>query len=237
MNIKISKEEIRDVIRRVLTYYMRKPKLDRAVGKTLFLVPKIPVELGKSLSELELYGELDTIEIFMEEKNTDETASDITGNRFFCQENKEDVRHVTSSLGSYRKLEVYAPSINFLKKIKEGVEDELFIRITLFFLMTGKPVIFREPYDSKSLPDGKFGKAMRDLMEDMWDMGISFAGLTPGLGELADIVEEEKPDVVTEEMVEKYYSMGYRQIPAAKHAVVTPLAREKAKELDIQILV
>ena len=144
---------------------------------------------------------------------------------------------MTSSLGSYRKLEVYAPSINFLKKIKEGVEDELFIRITLFFLMTGKPVIFREPYDSKSLPDGKFGKAMRDLMEDMWDMGISFAGLTPGLGELADIVEEEKPDVVTEEMVEKYYSMGYRQIPAAKHAVVTPLAREKAKELDIQILV
>ena len=52
-----------------------------------------------------------------------------------------------------------------------------------------------------------------------------------------NIVEEEKPDVVTEEMVEKYYSMGYRQIPAAKHAVVTPLAREKAKELDIQILV
>ena len=68
-------------------------------------------------------------------------------------------------------------------------------------------------------------------------MGISFAGLNPGLGELADIVEEEKPDVVTEEMVDKYYSMGYRQIPAAKHAVVTPLAREKAKELDIQILV
>ncbi len=237
MNIKISKEEIRNVIRRVLIYYMRKPKLNQAAGKTLFLVPKIPVELGKSLSELELFGELDTIEIFMEEKNTDETASDIAGNRFLYQENKEDIRHVTSSLGSYRGLEVYAPSINFLKKIKEGVEDELFIRITLFFLMTGKPVIFREPYDSKSLPDGKFGKAMRDLMEDMWDMGISFAGLNPGLGELADIVEEEKPDVVTEEMVDKYYSMGYRQIPAAKHAVVTPLAREKAKELDIQILV
>ena len=237
MNIKISKEEIRNVIRRVLIYYMRKPKLNQAAGKTLFLVPKIPVELGKSLSELELFGELDTIEIFMEEKNTDETASDIAWNRFLYQENKEYIRHVTSSLGSYRGLEVYAPSINFLKKIKEGVEDELFIRITLFFLMTGKPVIFREPYDSKSLPDGKFGKAMRDLMEDMWDMGISFAGLNPGLGELADIVEEEKPDVVTEEMVDKYYSMGYRQIPAAKHAVVTPLAREKAKELDIQILV
>ena len=58
MEGRFSKKEIGDVVRRVLTYYLRKREEQINEKKVLFLIPSFPVGLQESLQEYELYGEL-----------------------------------------------------------------------------------------------------------------------------------------------------------------------------------
>ncbi len=234
MGIKVSKEEIGNVVRRVLTYYMRKRTVSQAADQTLFLVPEFPIGLTDVLAEYELYGELETVAFFLDTK--DAQTTEVPGNRIYYRDRKEDVNYIMNSLSMFGKLEIYAPSFDFLRELKEGKEGNIFVRIAVYFLMTGKPAVVRLPYSMETVPDGKFGKKIRDLMEDLWDMGISFAGLVPGFEEFAKLPDEAKVDLVTEKVVEQYHESGYRQIHAASGALVTPLARERAKELNIQII-
>ena len=48
--------------------------------------------------------------------------------------------------------------------------------------------------------------------------------------------EEKKEELITESVIEAYHFRGYHQIYAVEAAVITPLAIERAKELNIQII-
>ncbi len=232
--MKISREEISTLVQRVLTYYIRRKKREEEAGRILFLIPEYPIGLSDVIGEYELYGELGILDLFLEQKSMD--FANASGVRIFCKERKEDVGHILSSLTQYQKLEIYAPSLDFLRMLKNGEEHSLFIRIALYFLMTGKEVIVRLPYAADTVPEGRFGKSVKDLLHDLWDMGISFAGLNPGFGEMVSLKEQKTADFITQSSVDKLYMQGCRQIYAARNAVVTPLALERAKELNIQII-
>lgn len=94
----------------------------------------------------------------------------------------------------------------------------------------------RLPYVTGVLPEGRFGKSVKDMLCHLWDMRVSFAGLTPEFGEMVSMKEQQQADFITESRVEEFYARGCRQIHAARNAVVTPLALERAKELNIQII-
>lgn len=232
--MKISRDEINALVRRVLTYYIWRKKREEDTGRILLLIPEYPIGLAEMISEYDLYGKLDILDLFYEQQSTD--IPDVKGVRMFCMEQKKDIGYILSSLTQYQKLEIYTPSLDFLRMLKDGEESRLFIRIALYFLMTGKEVIIRLPYVSDAVPEGRFGKSVKDLLRDMWDMGISFADLSPKFGELVLLQEHQMADFITESSVEQAYAMGCRQIHAVKNAVITPLAVERAKELSIQII-
>ena len=81
MGTKFSKSEIGEVIRRVITYYLRKRELGLERRKELFLIPKFPAGLQELLAEFELYGELESVDFLLEEEGLE--ALDITGCRMF----------------------------------------------------------------------------------------------------------------------------------------------------------
>lgn len=234
MEAKFSKDEIREVIRRVITYYLRRRELQLERRKELFLVPRFPAGLQELIAEFELYGELETVDFFLEEEGLE--ALDITGCRMYYMSDKRDVSYILNGLCAYERLELYDPSLDFLRAVKEGKEQDIAAKITIYFLMSGKTVIARLPYDMAALSAGAFGRAARELKEDLGDMGMLFLDLKPGLREFLPAGAGGNLTLVTEEAVEQAYEGGRRLICAAKGAVITPLAAEKAKERGIQII-
>lgn len=232
MGVKFSKSEINEVIRRVITYYLRKKELHIERGKELILIPRYPVGLQRMLSEFELYGELDSVDFLSE--GTDTYVSNITGCRMYYTSDEGDVSYVLNGLSAYEKLEIYDPSLDLLRALKDGRENDIFVKITIHFLMSGRPVIARMPYDINRSSEGAFGKGIRDLREELWDMGLVFSDLN--LDPSDGVRIEKKLDFVAEEDIENYYKNGESVVYADKTAVITPLAMEKAKELNVSII-
>lgn len=232
MKAKFSKDEIREVIRRVLTYYLRRREFQSERRKRLFLIPRFPAGLQELLAELELYGELETVDFFLEERAE---AVDITGCRMFYLFDAGDVSYILNGLPAYERLELYDPSLEFLRAVREGKERELAVKITLYFLLSKKPVMARLPYELASVSGGVFGRMTKELKEDLGDMGMIFLDLKPETGELFPSGTEGSLTLVTEEAVRQAHERGERLIFAAEGAVITPLAAEKAKECGISI--
>lgn len=230
--MKISKEEISSIIHRVLLYYMKKKDMAEDSDKILFMVPGYPIAPEELVAEYELYDELKRIEFFLEEACPAICASGTAG--VLYKSNREDVRKVFGTIKTYERLEIYAPSVDFLRNLREGKEEDIFVKAALCFLMMKKTVKVRLPYAPRELPDGRFAKRIRDLASDLWDMGVSFAGLVPGF-EVLGAEASETDSLITEELVETYYERGYRELTVREGAVVTPLALERAKELNIHI--
>lgn len=232
MKAKFSKDEIKEVVRRVLTYYLRRRELQPERRKRLFLIPRFPVGLQELLAELELYGELETVDFFLEERTE---AVDITGCRIFYLSDAGDVSYILNGLPAYERLELYDPSLEFLRAVREGKERDLMVKITLCFLLSKKPVMARLPYELAALSGGTFGRRTKELKEDLGDMGMIFLDLKPETGEFLPAGMEGSLTLVTEEAVRQAHERGERLIFAAGGAVITPLAAEKAKECGISI--
>lgn len=234
MGAKFSKNEISEVIRRVLTYYLHKRENPTDRKKALFLVPKFPAGLRETISEYELYGELESIDFFVEDTESEELKS--FGCKTYYVSDAKDVSNILNCLSTYKKLEIYDPSLDFLRDLKEGKERNIFIKIAIFFLMSGKPVVVRLPYDMNGIFQGAFGRATKDLKEDLRDMGIHFSGLKTDFAERLGESAGQKLDFISEEIIDQCHERGEKLIYASINAVVTPLAVERAKELDVGII-
>lgn len=234
MGAKFSKNEISEVIRRVLTYYLKKRENPTDREKVLLLIPRFPVGLQETISEYELYGELESIDFFVEDTESEELKS--SGYKAYYVSVAKDITAILNGLPTYKKLEIYDPSLDFLRDLKEGKERNIFIKIAIFFLMSGKPVVVRLPYDMNGIPQGAFGRATKDLKEDLRDMGIHFSGLKTDFAERLRESAGQKLDFISEKTVNQCYERGEKLIYASVDAVVTPLAVERAKELDVSII-
>ena len=228
MEGRFSNKEIGDVVRRVLTYYLRKREEKINEKKVLFLIPSFPVVLQESMREYELYGELHSVD-FLTEDEAVEIFRDWDC-KMYRASDKKDIAVILGHLQSYERLEIYDPPLEFLRDLRNGKESRLFIKIAIYFLMSEKPVVVRMPYEMHSVSKGAFGKELNDLKNDLHDMGITFSDLK--VNPIANL----KLDLVTEEIVEQYYKRGEKIICAEKDAIVTPLAKEKAKERNISII-
>ncbi|MGI6020747.1 MAG: hypothetical protein ACOX71_04635 [Lachnospiraceae bacterium] len=230
----ISKEELGTIVKRVLLYCLRKKSMQLDYGRMLFLVPEYPIGLKEVISEFELYGEESRIDFLFEREFPEIT--DMKCGRTFLKENEKDMAFIFSGLLEYEEVEIYAPSIDFLRQIRDGHEEDLMVRIALCFLMNGKNVVVRLPYRVEKLPAGKFSKVIKDLMEDLWDMGVTFSDLMPSLGSEAEMKTGIATGLITEEVIEEYHRRGIQKIKLMPGSIVTPLGVERAKDNNMQLV-
>ena len=230
----ISKEELGTIVKRVVLYCLRRKAMQEEQGRVLFMVPEYPVGLKKVIAEYQLYGEDDRVDFLFDHKFPE--IAEMKCGRSFYKDNEKDVSFVFSELLEYEEIEVYAPSIDFLRQIKEGHEENLMVRIALYFLMNGNNVTVRLPYRAENLPGGRFTKAMKDLLDDLWDMGITFSELMPGFGSEAEIKTGIATGLITEEVIEEYHRRGIERIKILPGCIVTPLGAERAKDHNMQLV-
>ena len=229
-----TKEEIANVVRRVVVYFLRQKEMRGVANSVLFVVPEYPISLLENLSEFELYGQADKLDFLTADEYRE--VRNIAKGRVFVAKNAEDMKTVFSLLTSYKDMEIYSPTLDFLRAIRDGHEENLMVRAALYFLMSGRNVTARLPYRLEKLPDGRFSKTIKDLMDDLWEMGVSFADLKPSF----DTDENGKTGLVTglvtEKIVEEYHRRGFNTIKTDNDTIVTPLAQEQAKLLGVQLI-
>lgn len=234
MIMKISKEELKEVVRRVLTYYICRKECAESGERILFIVPLYPVGLSEMLLEYGLYGKMENIDFVLEESYL--MIPELKGGRVFCGDDRKDIQYVFRALMHYQRLELYSPSLEFLRAVKEGRDENILVRIVLCSLLMKKPVTVRQPYQPGELPEGRFGKAVKDMQSDLWDMGVSFAGLHMGIEHADNMCFEKEYGLITEYAVEKAFKEGIGELDISKSSVITPLGMERAKELGIHII-
>ena len=228
-----TKEEISTIVRRVVTYFVNKRRSREAAKRILFIVPEYPLSLAESLSEYALYGELDKYDFLLSD-DFEEVAKLAKGS-IYHKDNPAEMKELLSVISRYQEAEIYSPSLDFLRDIKDGHEENMLVRVTLYFIMTEKNVVVRLPYRLEKLPDGRFSKTIKDLMDDLWEMGLSFADLKPTFesdesGRIGLVT-----GLVTEQIVEEYYRRGFRSIKTDSNTVITPLAAETAKAMGVKL--
>lgn len=228
--MKISKEEVKEIVRRVLTYYICRKE---CAERILFIVPLYPVGLSEMLLEYRLYGESENMDFVLEESSL--MLPELKKGRVFFGDEKKDMQYIFRSIMYYKRLELYSPSLGFLNAVREGRDQNILVRIVLCSLLMRKPVIVRQPYQSGELPEGRFGKIVRDMQSDLWDMGVSFAGLHMDTNYAGNICSEGH-GLITEEAVEKAFKEGIGELDISRSSVITPLGTERAKELGIHII-
>lgn len=223
----LSKEELNAIVRWVVTYYLERKKASGAGRKNLIIIPRDSIGTGRYIEECELSGKLKHSHILADSPL--EKAEDMCP--VSCKGNAREVDTLLEQMDMFDSLELYCPSINLIKSVVSGDEGDLFSKITIYFLLNGKRVLFYLPYDFSKLPDGGFSLTLKRLLSDATDMGATLTGLYSGHCDPA--VEDMR--VVTEDMVQRMFENGTRSIEASKGTIVTPLAADKAKELGVAI--
>lgn len=230
--MKFNKEDLALVVKKVLTYYLGRQNTRNPNGRSLAIISEFPIGFDGFFSEFELSGETATTDFFTAAPQLTYPA----GAGVFTKGNKTEELNLLNRLATYEKLDILTPSLSFLRALRDGDESDVFARVTLWFLMTDRQVMARVPYGLGDLPSGTFGKQVRTLLDDLSDMGITFAGLTPGFEEMLKQLDGYETDkLISEETVRQYAKVGVKQITAPKGTVITPLARETAKEIGVAI--
>lgn len=228
----ISREEINEVVRRVLAYYMQKKNMSDK-KRSLYLIPSCPVGLEETLTEYDLYGITEDMDFVTAEEFLSPVLHEKT---VFHKNDRIQMQHVFRNLTKYHRLEIHCPTLDFLRAVRDGREEDVFVRITLYFLMSYKTVVIRQPYGERELPGGRFSKMAEELRSDLWDMGVTFTNLKVSLGSVSGQLAETEGGLITEKIVSNSYKKGLRELFTARNTVITPLAQERANELGVRIV-
>lgn len=223
----ISKEELKTIVRQVVNYYLERKKAYGDGRKNLIIIPRDSIGAGRFIEEYELSGRLKSSYILAD--SPIEKAEPLC--HVCYMGNTKEVDMLLEHMDMFESLELYCPSINLIKSVVSGDEENLFSKIVIYFLLNGKRVIFYLPYDFSKLPDGAFSLTLKRLLSDVTDMGASLTDLHAVHSGQA----VEDMGIVTEDMVLKMFENGTRSIEASKGTIVTPLAKDKAKELGVAI--
>ena len=132
---------------------------------------------------------------------------------------------IMNELGMFTELVVYTPSAAFYRRLCEHSDSCFFADITLRMLNSGRGVRVVTGLVRQSL-----GKKLEECMGQITGMGATLIfkdAPHKGNGEVLDLV--------TAKEVTSCFSRGQKEIVAGRAAVITPLARDEAKEKGIKI--
>lgn len=144
----------------------------------------------------------------------------------------EDKDYVMDLLAGAANIVLVTPKLSMLYKLAEG-DDEGFVEQSFLRpLLWGRNVTILLDFDIPRFQRATFFAKVVDAIDILVKMGVRVEAYKPSRDGL-DIVEAKT--LVTEADVLDAYHDGSKRIVCDKDALITPLARDKAAELDVKI--
>ncbi|MED3551909.1 hypothetical protein [Cytobacillus praedii] len=138
---------------------------------------------------------------------------------------------------------ILIPNLSFsmVADILSFNEQRTFVRLILTALITGKTVIAlktgADPYHPvlriKGMNKGSNGlkRKLYNQMMQLKDMGIKLIDENEKLS-----IQKVKKTVINEETIRYFHQQNIKSFAISKEVIITPLARDKAKELNITLM-
>ena len=199
--------------------------LDCGGSKTVVLIPGYVPAPTKALASLnERYGK-DLVLLFL-----DEPVFEAEGARCCRVVWPEQKGEFVEALVCAERAVLLAPGVGFLKRLANGQEEDGAGEVFLRRILWGKPVDVLLDFDPPKFRRGTYFAQIAEAVDGLTSMGVGVFAYSPCENQTADA-----RSLVTERDVIDAKQSGKKTILCVPEAIVTPLAVDTAKELQINI--
>jgi hypothetical protein len=199
--------------------------LDGGEHKTVVLIPDYVPVPKKALASLgERYGE-DFVLLFL-----DDTVFEADGVRRCRVAWPEQKGELVELLVRAEHAVLLSPGVSLLKRLANGQEEDGAGEILLRRVLWGKPVDVLLDFDPPKFRRGTYFAQIAEAVDNLVSMGVGVFAYSPCESQTANACS-----LVTERDVIDAKQSGQKTILCVPEAIVTPLAADTAKELQINI--
>ncbi len=218
-------ELVRSIVDNVLNRIEReKPRDEHVVGTLALFTTYVPSPKTANEKLVALYGE--DIECAL----TEEADFEPFGFESMRIEDKGDEKLLLQKAASKGRIVLVTPKINLLKRLADGDDEGFIEHVMLRSLLWGRKVCILLDFDMPAFRRGTFFEKIGAVIDALTSMGIQVAQY-----HCAGEAETEILTLVTEQEIEQARRDGKYSVVCAQGAIITPLARERAAELNISI--
>ena len=143
---------------------------------------------------------------------------------------QQDQQRLMETLKNYRDVVLATPPLWMLKKVAAGDDRGFYEQTFMHALLWEKKVSVVLDFGKPKFKRGTFFEELNDALSAIEEMGAEVVSLKLSVGR----PEGELP-LVTEAEVVDAQKQGHMRVKCAPGAIVTPLARDTAKELGVSI--
>lgn len=150
----------------------------------------------------------------------------------FSVRSDEDKDYLMDLLAGAADVVLVTPKLSMLYRLAEGEDDGFVEQAFLRPLLWGRNVTILLDFDIPRFKRATFFAKVVDAIDVLVKMGVRVEAYRPSRNGM-DIIEAKT--LVTEADVLDAYRDGSKRIICDKDALITPLAKDKAAELDVKI--
>jgi hypothetical protein len=141
-----------------------------------------------------------------------------------------DYRRLLGALPHYEAVVLAFPPLGMLERIARGDDAGPVERALLKAVLWGRPVTVLLDFEKPRFRRGTFFETLCDTLKSIEDMGVSVESLVP-----CRCKKPEEKALVTEADVDDAIKRGDGYVWCMPGAIVTPLARDRAREMNVVI--
>lgn len=151
----------------------------------------------------------------------------------FCREISTDEDHAElfERLAGAADVVLVTPRLGLIYRLAEGDDAGMIEQAVLRPLLWGRRVTLLLDFDIPRFKRATFFAKLVDALDALTAMGVRIVAYHPS----AEKEDQPRAALVTEPDVLAAHGSGQKRILCEKNAIITPLAREKARELDVSL--
>jgi len=206
-------------------------------NRMLILIPDMVIGLKKYIQFIEsYYSDYEiTIGYTGYTQKVNELLSSMLVNEILNLDDKTSREKLMDTLCQFDSISLVSPAIKQMNSIASGNDQDFLEKIILYFVLHGKVASILLDYDIKNLPPSTLSRKMKELLETIESMGIAVCVLGEGCKSIRESAKKKR-GLITENDIDEMWRKGIKEFRDDGGCIITPLARDRAKEIGLTII-
>ncbi len=202
-------------------------------GKLLVVIPDVPGDLTGFINYIG--KKYDVYELTLCSYKNADGFSAIRSRSVTDLKDAAARQKLALSINNFEKVVLVSPGIKLMKAITEGDDAGYIESLVIYSLIHGKEVDFLIDFCIKDLPANSFFKNLAIMLDSVASMGIQISEIFGGQDKSEGALLKDR-ELITEKRIEELWQSGFKSLRCGRECILTPLAKDRAKELGIEII-
>lgn len=142
---------------------------------------------------------------------------------------------LADTISRFDEICFLSPGLRQIQALLECDDSGYMEGVVIYSLLHGKKTTILLDYEAANLPLNNFTRKIKDMLKAVSELGICIEVLQMGEDNRKEVQVQHK-DLITQKEVEDIHKRGEKEIFRMKGCIVTPLAKDRARELGIKII-